>query len=208
LVTQFVPGGLVWLAVDDTLCHKRGKRIALGSIFLDPVLSSKSRKVLRYAVNYVVLALVVQPPWRPDRCFALPVLWRAFRKKGQPGHRKKTALARDLAHLVALALRVYLLGDSAYINASVLRGRPANLEVIGPLPLKAALYRTPGPVEPGRRGHRPTKGERLPSPQALLAAPESRRSRCRRGPRCCGCSACVGCCGPPGARNSAWRWCS
>jgi hypothetical protein len=173
LITQFVPRGLVWLAVDDTLCHKRGKRVALGGIFLDPVLSSKSRKVLRYAVNYVVLALVVQPPWRPDRCFALPVLWRAFRKKGQPGHCKKTALARALAHVVAVALpdrRVYLLGDSAYVNASVLRGRPANLEVIGPLPLKAALYRTPDPVEPRRRGRRPTKGERLPSPRTLLAS--------------------------------------
>jgi CBS domain-containing protein len=103
LVAEFAPRGIVWLAVDDTLCHKRGKRVALGGIFLDPVLPSKSRKVLRYAVNYVVLAVVVRPPWRRDRCFALPVLWRAFRKKGQQGHRKRTELAREMAHLVATA---------------------------------------------------------------------------------------------------------
>jgi hypothetical protein len=39
-------------------------------------------------------------------------------------------LARELAHLVALALpsrRVYLLGDSAYVNASVLRDRSAKI---------------------------------------------------------------------------------
>jgi DDE superfamily endonuclease len=175
LLLEFVPSGFVWIAVDDTLCHKRGKHVALGGIFLDPVLSTKSRKILRYAVNYVVLALVVQPPFRPDRTFALPILWRAFRKKGTAGHRKKTELARELAHLVAAALperRVCLIGDSAYVNASVLRDRPANLQVIGPLPLKAALYRVPGPVEPGQRGRPRKKGERLPTPKEMLEMPE------------------------------------
>lgn len=175
LLVEFVPFGIVWLAVDDTLCHKRGKHVAYGGIFLDPVLSSKSRKVFRFALNYVVLALVIQPPWRPDRCFALPVVWRVFRKKGSAGHRKKTQLARELAHMAALAVptrRVYLIGDSAYINASVLRDRPSNLEVIGPLPLRAALYRAPGPVESSRRGRKPKKGERLPAPKEILSRPE------------------------------------
>jgi DDE superfamily endonuclease len=175
LLVQFVPAGLVWLAVDDTLCHKRGQRVAYGGMFLDPVLSSKNRKTFRYAVNYVVLALVVGLPDRPDRSFALPILWRVFRKKGSAGHRKKTELARELAHLAATVLvdrRVYLVGDSAYINAPVLRDRPANLEVIGPLPLKAALYRVPGPVQPQRRGRPPKKGERLPTPREILALPE------------------------------------
>ncbi len=174
LILQFVPSGFVWLAVDDTLCHKRGKKVAFGGIFLDPVLSSKTRKVFRYAVNYVVLALVVQPPFRKDRTFALPVLWRAFRKKGHAEHKKKTELARDLARLAALSLpdrRVWLVGDSAYVNASVLRDRPANLEVIGPLPLKAALYRCPEPVTQRRRGRLPTKGQRLPTPKEMLGMP-------------------------------------
>ena len=175
LITHLVPGDFVWLAVDDTLCHKRGKNVAYGGIFLDPVLSSKNRKILRYAVNYVVLALVVQLPCRPDRIFALPIFWRAFRKKGTAGHKKKTELARELAHLVAVALserRIYLLGDSAYVNASVLRDRPSNLEVIGPLPLKAALYRTPDLPDPHRRGRHPKKGERLPTPRQMLELPE------------------------------------
>jgi hypothetical protein len=175
LLVEFAPFGTVTLAVDDTLCHKRGKRVAYGGIFLDPVLSSRSRKVFRYAVNYVVLALVIEPPFRPDRTFALPILWRVFRKKGTTGYRKKTELARELAHLVALALpdrRVCLVGDSAYVNASVLLGRPDNLEVIGPLPLKAALYRAPGPAESGQRGRRRKKGERLPAPNAMLEMPD------------------------------------
>jgi hypothetical protein len=175
LILEFVPSGFVWVAVDDTLCHKRGKRVCYGGIFLDPVLSTRSRKILRFAVNYVVLALVVVPPFRPDRAFALPVLWRAFRKKGTQGHKKKTELARDLACLAAAVLpdrRVCLIGDSAYVNASVLRDRPDNLEVIGPLPPSAALYRAPGPVDPHRRGRHPKKGERLPTPKEMLEKPE------------------------------------
>jgi hypothetical protein len=175
LVVQFAPAGTLWLAVDDTLCHKRGKRVAYGGIFLDPVLSSKSRKVFRYAVNYVVLALVVEPPFRLARTFALPILWRVFTKKGADGYKKKTELARELALLVALALpdrRVCLVADSAYVNASVLRDRPANLDVIGPLPLKAALYRCPEVAQARRRGRRPMKGERLPSPKQMLGMPD------------------------------------
>ena len=41
--------GEVWLVVDDTLCHKRGGRVAFGGVFLDPVLSTKKKKIFRYA---------------------------------------------------------------------------------------------------------------------------------------------------------------
>ena len=47
ILTHLLPSGIVSLVVDDTLCHKRGKRVAFGGIFLDPVLSTKSRKILR-----------------------------------------------------------------------------------------------------------------------------------------------------------------
>lgn len=54
----------------------------------------------------------------------------------------------------------------------MLLSRPGNLEVNGPLPLKAALYRAPGPAEPGRRGRRRKKGGRLPGPKAMLQMPD------------------------------------
>jgi hypothetical protein len=37
MLTHLVPGGVVWIAVDDTLCHKRGAKVAFGGIFLGPV---------------------------------------------------------------------------------------------------------------------------------------------------------------------------
>src|SRR5438552_1696235 len=41
VLAHLVPGGIVWMVVDDTLSHKRGAKVAFGGIFLDPVLSSK-----------------------------------------------------------------------------------------------------------------------------------------------------------------------
>ena len=85
ILTHLIPGGVVWVVVDDTLCHKRGAKVAFGGIFLDAVLSSKKHKTFRFGLNWVVLGLAVPMPMRPDRYYCLPVLWRLYRKKGQAG---------------------------------------------------------------------------------------------------------------------------
>jgi len=172
LVARLVPDGPVWLVVDDTLCHKRGAKVALGGFFLDPVCSSRKRKTFRFGVNWVVLGLVVRLPFRPDRYVCLPVLWRAYRKAGTPGHRKRTELAAEMARLAAgwLARReCWLVGDSAYVNATTLKGRPANLGVVGPLRPDAALYAPPPARPPGRRGAPRKRGERLMTPAQAFA---------------------------------------
>ena len=169
ILTHLIPGGVVWLAVDDTLCHKRGAKVAFGGIFLDAVLSSKRHKTLRFGLNWIVLGIAVPIPMRPDRHFCLPVLWRLYRKKGQPGHRTRPKAAAELARKLAEANpdRIFwLVGDSAYINATLLRDRPSNLQMIGPLHWKAALYRRPGPY--GGKGRRPKKGQQLPTPKAMI----------------------------------------
>jgi hypothetical protein len=174
ILTHLLPSGLVSIVVDDTLCHKRGQRVAFGGIFIDPVLSTRSRKILRFGLNYVVVALVLHLPFRPDRYFALPVLWRVFRKKGQQGHRKKTELAATLVRHLAEAIpgrSICLVADSAYINATVLAELPDNVTLIGPLSKKAALYLPPLPKVPGQPGAPRKKGLRLPTPGQLLAQP-------------------------------------
>lgn len=175
LLSHLVPFGFVSVIIDDTLCHKRGKSIAFGGIFLDPVLSTKSRKILRYGLNYVVLALAVRLPFRPDRYYALPVLWRVFRKKGLEDHRKRTELAADLVRVLAGVIpnrSICLVADKAYINATVLKDLPPNVMVIGPLPKKAALYLPPMPKVEGQGGRPRKKGLRLPTPAQLLQRPE------------------------------------
>jgi DDE superfamily endonuclease len=171
VLVHLIPSGYVWIVVDDTLCHKRGAKVAFGGFFLDAVRSSKRRKVFSFGVNHVVLGLVVCLPFRPDRYHCLPVLWRVFRKKGLAGHQKRTTLAADMARLAADLMPsrdVVLVADSAYVNAAVLRNRPANLQMIGPLPLKAALYELPGEPWPGQRGRRRKKGNRLLTPRQLF----------------------------------------
>jgi hypothetical protein len=171
ILTHMVPGGVVWVAVDDTLCHKRGAKVAFGGIFLDAVLSSKKHKTFRFGLNWVVLGIAVPIPLRTDRYYCLPVLWRLYRKKGQPGYQARPQSAAALARKLAEAnpeRSFWLVGDSAYVNAAVLQDRPPNLQVIGPLHWKAALYQRPAPRQPKQRGASRKKGERLPNPKAMI----------------------------------------
>jgi hypothetical protein len=169
ILAHLVPGGVVWIVVDDTLCHKRGAKVAFGGIFLDPVLSTKKHKTLRFGLNWVVLGIAVPLPFRPDRYYCLSVLWRCYRKKGQAGYKSRTQLAAQLAHRLAQDLperTFWLVGDAAYINSELMGGRPQNLHILGPLRWDAALYDLPGPY--GRKGRPPKKGKRLPTPLAMI----------------------------------------
>lgn len=171
LLAAFVPGSRVWVVVDDTLCHKRGAKVAFGGIFLDAVLSSRRHKVFRFGTNWVLLGLVVQLRDRPDRSFCLPLLWRVYEKRGgksKADHRTKPQLAADMIGVLADWLpgrQLLVVADSAYIGKGLLHDRPDNVEAIGPLCWKAALWQdVPGQL--------PRLGQRLPTPAQLLADDE------------------------------------
>lgn len=170
ILACLVPGTRVWLVVDDTLCHKRGAKVALGGIFLDAVLSTKRHKVFRFGNNWVLLGVVVELPFRPNRYFCLSVLWRVYEKQGSKSkqeHRTKSQLAAAMIAVVAewFPQRHFLVvADSGYIGKHLLHQRPANVEALGPICWKAALYET---VAEPVRGQR--HGSRLPTPQAMLA---------------------------------------
>lgn len=85
-----LPTGTIGLAVDDTLCHKRGAEVASEGFYLD-------------------------------------VVWLPARECG-------------------------LIDDNAYVDPSVLRDRPSNLEVLGPIRRGAGLNALPGPRKAGPRG--------------------------------------------------------
>lgn len=170
ILATLVPGSSVWLVVDDTLCHKRGAKVAFGGIFLDAVLSTKQHKVFRFANNWVLLGVVVELPFRPNRYFCMPILWRVYEKQGTKSkqeHRTKSQLAAEMIRLIAewFPLRQFIVvADSAYIGKHLLQNRPANVAALGPICWKAALY---GAVANPVRGHR--YGERCPTPAEMLA---------------------------------------
>ena len=170
ILATLVPGTQVWLVVDDTLCHKRGAKVAFGGIFLDAVLSTKRHKVFRFGNNWVLLGVVVELAVRPNRYFCLPICWRVYAKRGTKSkqeHRTKSQLAAAMIALVAAwspQRQFLVVADSAYMGKHLLRQRPANVEAVGPLCWKAALYEA---VAQPVRGHR--HGTRCPSPAAMLA---------------------------------------
>jgi hypothetical protein len=171
IVTRLIPTGVIWIVVDDTLCHKRGAKVAFGGFFLDAVTSTKKKKNFRFGVNWVVVGLAVHLPFRPDRTFTLPVVWRAYRRKGTAGHQTRTALAAELGRLVAGWLpgrECWLVGDNAYLNRTVVADRPSNLRVIGPLRWNAALHEFPPIRDAGAKGRPRKKGTRLPTPKQMM----------------------------------------
>ena len=171
LAAFFIPGTRVWLVTDDTLCHKRGAKVAFGGIFLDAVLSSKKHKVFRFGTNWVTLGLVVQLPFRSDRFFCLDILWRICPKKdkaNKKAHRTKSQLAREMVELASAWLpgrRLIVVGDSAYLGKHLLKGLPTNVAVVGPIHAKAQLSE---PLPCGHTGRR-KKGQSLTTPTGAFA---------------------------------------
>lgn len=172
LLCDLIPGSSVWLVVDDTLCHKRGAKVAFGGIFLDAVLSSRKHKIFRFGVNWVTLGVVVQLPFRKDRFFCVNLLWRVYSKKTKDlPHQTKSQLAREMLEVVASWLPdriVYVVADSAYMGKHLIKDLPDNIQAIGPIHPKASLTR---PLPQGDNGKR-KMGMPLPNPTQMLNDPQ------------------------------------
>ena len=169
-VLALVPGVRIWVVVDDTLAHKRGAKVAFGGIFLDAVLSTKKHKVFRFGNNWVVLGVVIELPFRPNRYFCLPILWRVYEKQGSKPKRSIAPRTNWPPRWWRCwpdgfpQREILVIGDSAYIGKHLLQQRPANVDALGPIHWKAALYEALAEAQ-GRTKH----GRRWPTPKAMLA---------------------------------------
>ncbi|MBX6315854.1 MAG: transposase [Isosphaeraceae bacterium] len=109
ILTHLIPESVAGIVVDDTLCHKRGVKVAFGGILLDAVLSSKKHKTFRFGLNWVGLGLAVPIPFRADRsavcrCSGSSTPRRApHPKKGSAGYRTRPQAAAELARKLAEA---------------------------------------------------------------------------------------------------------
>lgn len=170
ILEKLVPGMRLWVVVDDTLCHKRGAKVAFGGIFLDAVLSSKRHKIFRFGNNWVMLGIIVELPFRQNRYFCLPIMWRVYEKRGsqtKQEHRTKSRLAAEMITVLAgwaAGRQIMVVADSAYIGKHLFKDRPANVDAIGPICWKAVLS---SPLPEGAAARR-RKGERLPTPAQML----------------------------------------
>lgn len=171
LVMSILPAeSRVVLAIDDTLARHTGKHISSAGMHRDALLSCQGRPFWHFGHNWIVLAVVVEFP-RWNKCFSLPVLARLYRTKkinkklGKP-HRKLTELACELIQLVAAQSpkrRFLVVADNNYVNRSIVRPLPSNVDLIGRGRMDAALY-APAPEYTGR-GRPRVRGRKLASPK-------------------------------------------
>ena len=163
------PGAPVVVPIDDTLGRHTGKKIAGASMHRDPLLSTGKRPFFHWGHLWVVASVAV-PAF--GKTWALPVLFRLHRGKKRCAsekrrYRKCPEMAAELIRMLADALpdrRIIVVGDTAYTNGSVIRGRPKNVTIVGRSRLDAALYAPPAARRPGQMGRPRVRGARLPSP--------------------------------------------
>ena len=190
LALRFVPEGEpVLLAVDDTLGRKTGRHIWGAGMHHDPLRSTPTWPVFSFGHSWVVLSIIIRLPFVRHRFFAIPILFRLYRKKAKkrpPGrpkgegkstgdatpeeYRTRPELAVEMLEIAAEWLdgrRFRVVGDSEYSGKSMSRPLPANGDLVGRMPMNAALYAQAPPRKPGRMGRPRKRGERLPNPAEL-----------------------------------------
>lgn len=173
---RIMPDHWVVLAViDDTLAPKRGPHVfGIGS-HVDPVQSSRLRRVLTFGHCWVVLAVLVPLPFS-HRQWALPLLFRLYRTKKEcqakkARYRKKTELAREMLDVLCGWVKtgpVRVCADSAYCNSTVTKGLPERVVLFGSMRPDAVLTRAPLPWRRGTRGRPRLRGAPVPKPRDIL----------------------------------------
>jgi SRSO17 transposase len=168
------PEDAIIVPIDDTLGRHTGKKIAGASMHRDPLLSTGRRPFFHWGHLWVVASIAV-PAF--GKMWALPVLFRLQRsqkrcKEEKRPYRKCPELAAELIKALADALperRIVVVGDSAYTNGSIIRGRPKKVTIVGRSRLDAQLYAPAPKPRAGRMGRPRVRGSRLPSPEKQVA---------------------------------------
>ena len=167
LVLLLVPlGAAIVLGADDTVERRSGRKIKAKGCYRDAVRSSKKHVVRCFGLKWVSLMLLVPVPWA-RRVWALPFLtalcWPA---KSPPPRRHKTSvdwvrqMMKQVRRWLPKQLLVLVVDGGFAAVALALACKKSEVVMVARLRLDAALYHSPAPQPPGKRGRKPTKGQR------------------------------------------------
>jgi SRSO17 transposase len=200
LVCSLVPEGMIQLAVDDTLCRKRGLTLHGAGMHYDPLISSRVKSLVSWGHDWVVVCLILKNPfWSPTKSWAVPIACRLYRNrqgltkgkgksgaksktqkktkaKASPDHRTRPELAVELLELIASWLpdRQFLVtGDSAYGGKSVVTKLPSNMHLISRVHPQGRMYAPPPPPVKSKTGRPRLKGERLSNREEWSKDPQA-----------------------------------
>ena len=179
VLTYVVPTGPVLLAGDDTVAERPGPDVFGKGRHRDGVRSTHSSTAYRWGHKWVVVSVLVKFPFAV-RPWALPVLVALYRSPEWArahGTRHKTP-----AHLVRLLLarlvrwfparQFIFVGDTGYgtsETARLCRKHRRHLTLVSKFYRDAALYEPPLPRTHRTMGRPRVKGQKLASPQEMVA---------------------------------------
>jgi hypothetical protein len=179
ILTRLSFSGRVTLLVDDTLAHKRGKSVWGLGWWRDAVASTRKRTATASGHNWVVVAVAFCVPGTSCVILALPLLARLHLPgKGQPSC---AVLARQMLGLVTAwfpGREFTLVADGAYACKEMLKDDfPQRVRFVGRMRGDAAVYDPKVPRQrKGKRGRKPSKGPRLPSPKEAARKADRKRT--------------------------------
>jgi len=145
-------GGTLTFVIDETLERRWGPRLKKRGHYCDALASSRQHAVTTSGLRWIVLALVITPPWN-RRCWALPIL-------SLPAPTPKVS--------ERLGLRYKTIAQWARQMIRVLRRwlphacRQGAVRLIAPLRLDAVLHDAPPLRQSGNLGRPRLKGRRRP----------------------------------------------
>ena len=177
VVVRLNPHGLLYLVVDDTLLHKRGKHVYGLGWFRDAVASTAKRVATASGNNWVVMGLAICIPGT-NKIYCLPI--HAMLHLAGKTHKSESMLAKEMLQDMLAWFpdrKLVLLGDGAYSTKNLLGGLDPRVTYVGVMRGDAAIY-DPRAAETIQEQAR-TQGAQ----GASLSQSEGGREKGRRQPR-------------------------
>ena len=180
MVLDLIPEEMpVHATVDDTQAYRSGAHIWGAGMHYDALRSNYGRGAKRvvslaFGHSWVIVSLLVPPPWNANRLLAVPVLFRLYRSKStcqSDEYHKRSELAAEMVEQLCRWLpsqrRLCILGDDEYATRIVaarietLRAEahsdprrhslPEKIELCGPMSMDAADHLSP--LRHARKAH-------------------------------------------------------
>ena len=179
LLDHVVPSGPVLLAGDDTVTEHPGPQVFGKGRHRDGVRSTHSYTAYRWGHKWVVLSVLVKLPFA-TRPWALPILVALYRPpEWDRMHRRRHKTPAHIARLLLARLMRWfperhfiIVGDTGYgtsETARFCRRHHRHLTLVSKFYGDAALYEPPPPRRRSTIGRPRVKGQKLPSPQEVVA---------------------------------------
>jgi len=177
IVVRLNPRGLLYLVVDDTLLHKRGKHVYGLGWFRDAVASTAKRVATASGNHWVVVGLAICIPGT-SKIYCLPL--HAMLHLAGKNNKSEATLAKEMLQDILGWFpdrKLVFIGDGAYSANNLLGDLDPRVTYVGVMRADAAIYDPIVPKQPkSKRGPKPEKGPRLPNPKEAVKKSDGNRS--------------------------------